>query len=436
MIMIQDTVTTPVSSASLRPFVIAWICCTVFYFLEYAIRAAPAVMIPELAHNFGVSTLGVSTILGTYYYTYATMSLLAGVLLDHFGAKFVVPAGTFILSCGCVLFALPHPLTGDIGRMMQGAGSAFAFTGAVYLAAHGLSAQRLATAIGFTQCVGMLGGAAGQIVVGPLINGIMTVPAFWYLVGMLVLVIALLLVLITPKEQRAKPAQSSVASILEPYKVVFSNPQSYLCGLVAGLLFAPTTVLDMVWGVRFLEQDSSYTYRTAVFAASMVPMGWVIGCPLLGWIADYFHRRKAALVLGSAVMLICILQLTFLPTLAPAWITLLIFGIGSGAAMIPYTIIKEVNPDRVKGSATGAINFLTFSVTALIGPIFASGFGKTLGTIDHAAHLRHTHLFWISTIVLALIVTTFLKETGTGNRSEASGRAPAARVFPSQGLRQ
>ncbi len=73
-----------------------------------------------------------------------------------------------------------------------------------------------------------------------------------------------------------------------------------------------------------------------------------------------------------------------------------------------------------QGSATGAINFITFSVTALIGPIFASGFGKTSGTtIDHAAHLRHTHLFWILIIVLALMLMTLLKETGTGVRSGA-----------------
>jgi len=26
--------------------------------------------------------------------------------------------------------------------------------------------------------------------------------------------------------------------------------------------------------------------------------------------------------------------------------------------MIPYSIIKEVNPDHAKGSATGAMNFL------------------------------------------------------------------------------
>jgi MFS family permease len=251
-------------------------------------------------------------------------------------------------------------------------------------------------------------------VVGPLIKGVMTVSAFWYLSGLIVLVVALFLVMITPKEQRLENAASSASSILKPYLVVFSNPQSYLCGVIAGLLFAPTTILDFVWGVRYLQEDSYFPYRSAVFAVSMVPFGWVIGCPLLGWLADHWRRRKPALALGASVMLICILQLTFLPTLAPTWVTLLTFGIGSGAAMIPYSIIKEVNPDRVKGSATGAMNFLTFSVTAVLGPIFASYFGKSLGTtLDHAMHLRHTHLFWIAIIALALILTTLLKETGT-----------------------
>jgi predicted MFS family arabinose efflux permease len=309
---------------------------------------------------------------------------------------------------------------------LQGAGSAFAFTGAVYLAAHGLPAQRLATAIGVTQCLGMLGGTAGQIGVGPLIKTVMTVPDFWVLSGLLVFVVALLLVVLTPKEQHLDASAAPAASILKPYKVVFSNPQSYLCGIIAGLLFAPTTILDFVWGVRYLQEDSDFPYRSAVFAVSMVPFGWVIGCPLLGWLADHWHRRKPALALGALLMLICIVQLTFLPALAPTWVTLLAFGIGSGAAMIPYSIIKEVNPDRVKGSATGAMNFLTFSVTALLGPLFARYFGKSLATtLDHAMHLRHTHLFWISIIVLALVLTLFLKETG-GEPREAIPPSPHA----------
>jgi MFS family permease len=405
-----------------RAFAVAWACCTVFYFLEYAVRSAPGVMIPELQALFGVSALGVSAILGIYYYTYASLSLVAGALLDHYGAKVALPAGALVLSAGCFLFALPLSIAGDLGRLLQGGGSAFAFVGAVYLAAHGLSAQRLATAIGLTQCVGMLGGTAGQLGVGPLIHGALNTQGFWLLAGILVAAVAVSLFLVTPRQ--ATPAKTtpeskttSLAAMLQTYRVVFSNPQSYLCGLIAGLLFAPTTILDMVWGVRYLEQDNLFPYRTAVFAASMVPLGWVVGCPAFGWLTDYLGRRKPALLAGMVLMLLCILQLTFAYGLLPTWVTLFIWGFASGAAMIPYSIIKEVNPDRVKGSATGAMNFLTFSVTAVLGPVFAHTFGKTLSTsVDHAAHLRHTFFFWILVVAAAMAVTLALKETGTAAR--------------------
>ena len=53
----------------MRSFVIAWAVCTVFYFFEYAVRSAPAVMIPELAAAFRVTAVGLSSIVGMYYYT-------------------------------------------------------------------------------------------------------------------------------------------------------------------------------------------------------------------------------------------------------------------------------------------------------------------------------------------------------------------------------
>src|ERR1700691_2782598 len=162
-----------------RAFVIAWCFTVLFYFLEYAVRSSPAVMIPELEGSFHTTALGISAILGAYYYTYSTMSLVAGAALDHLGAKRTVPIGAAILGIGCLFFSVGAISAGDIGRLLQGAGSAFAFTGAVYLAAHGFSARYLATAIGVTQCVGMLGGSAGQFVVGPMIEQGVAVHTLW-----------------------------------------------------------------------------------------------------------------------------------------------------------------------------------------------------------------------------------------------------------------
>src|SRR5690606_35068443 len=120
--------------------------------------------------QFKVTPVTLVTIIGTYYYTYSTVSLLAGLALDKFGAKYSLFIGTFILGLGCLLFVLSHSFSGNAGRLLQGAGCAFAFPGCVYLASKGFSAKSLATAIGFTQCIGMLGGSAGQFIVGPWIE--------------------------------------------------------------------------------------------------------------------------------------------------------------------------------------------------------------------------------------------------------------------------
>ena len=39
--------------------------------------------------------------------------------------------------------------------------------------------------------------------------------------------------------------------------------------------------------------------------------------------------------------------------------------------MLPYTVIKEANPPQFSGTATGVVNFLNFTFSALLGPVFA-----------------------------------------------------------------
>jgi MFS family permease len=406
-------------------FAIAWAFAGIFYILEYAARSSPSVMIPQLASSFGTTALGVSSIVVMYYYTYSIFSLVAGGALDHLGARRPLAVGVVILAVGCFLFSAPSVVAGSIGRLLQGAGSAFAFTGAVYLASRGFPARYLATAIGATQCLGMLGGSAGQFAVGPMIQGGLGVKEFWIGLGIVCLVNAVLLYAVTPRETvSARADAGGVSGLLRPYKIVFTNPHSYLSGIIAGLLFAPTTIGAMIWAVPGFQKDIHLPYSGAVVAASMVPLGWVFGCPLLGWLSDRIGRRKPVIVAGAALMAIVIAQFALLKEpLIPLKASLFILGLASGVAMIPYSVIKEVNPDNVKGSATGAINFLVFGITSVIGPVFADLIGKTLGKVDPVAHFREAGLFWIICCVAAAVVTFFLRETG-----HKAGRPSPARV--------
>jgi MFS family permease len=420
--MSATTITAVPARSAKTGFVIAWGFCLLFYFGQYAIRSAPGVMVPELTSTFGLTTLGVSSLIGLYYYTYSTFAIVAGAALDRLGAKYVIPTGILITAVGTILFGLGSAGGAEAGRLLQGAGAAFAFTGAVYLASHGFNAAYLATAVGFTQCFGMLGGSAGQFAVGPMIHGMISWQQFWIFAGIALLVVAVVVLISTPSGHDARPAgRGSLWSMFKPYKTVLTNPQSYLCGFSAGLLFLPTTIGDMIWGVPFLRDTLGIGYTEAVNRATMVPLGWVIGCPLLGYIADRIGRRKPVLIGGALLMLVASATVVYLPGVMPPYVLGLLLGIGSGAAMIPYTIIKEVNPDEVKGSATGAINFLVFTLSALLAPAY----GWLLTSLSHSGELtlgvfQQASAVGIAGIVLAIVLACFLRETGSA--SHAAGR--------------
>ncbi|WP_306350476.1 MFS transporter [Flavobacterium sp. '19STA2R22 D10 B1'] len=400
-------------------YVIAWVFGLLFYFLDYVIRSAPAVMIPQLSGNFGVNEIELISMVGTYYYTYSTCSLIAGIALDRFGAKYSLFVGALILGIGCLLFIASSQFVGTAGRLLQGAGCAFAFPGCVYLASKGFSAKSLATAIGFTQCFGMLGGSAGQFIVGPWIEKGMNISTFWLGAGIVTIIVAIGLLWITPKNRTEKKVEQpdKKQGLLIPYKIVFSNPQSWFCGLISGLLFAPTTIFAMTWSVAFFQKDRAFDFHSATIASAMVAFGWVFGCPILGYITDKIGKRKPVLIAGAVLMILSLAQLIFLPDLLSPKFSMFFLGVASGAAMIPYSIIKEANPDNVKGSATGAINFITFGVTTLLSPIFSHLFGETLKTAkDTTLHFQQAGLFWICGIAIAILISLLLKETGQAKK--------------------
>jgi len=399
----------------------AWLLAAVYYFYQYTLRSAPAVMMPQLSEAFGLSALGVASMVGFFYYGYSPFSLVAGAALDRLGTRRVIPFGAVAVGLGALLFSSGNQTAGSIGRLLQGAGGVFALVGAVYIASRHFPASRAATLIGATQMFGMAGGSAGQFGVGPMISGGVSWQTFWVGMGITGLVIGAVLFLLLPGEEMAKPRENWLKSTSAAMKIVFSNPQSILCGIIAGLLFVPTTIFDMVWGVRFLQDAHGMDYGTAVLRSASVPFGWIIGCPLLGFISDRIGHRKPVILGGAAVLLLCLAFILFgRPGILPPFVPGLIAGIASGSAMLTYTVIKEANPPHLSGTATGVINFINFTFSALLGPVFAWFLTRISGDTSQLEHSNYQVAFLplLLGVLIAILLTFRLKETGT-----ASGKA-------------
>jgi MFS family permease len=407
------------TTKSIKVAVVAWLVTAVFYFYQYSLRSAPGVMMPQLSEAFSLSAVGVASIVGMFYYGYSPFSLVAGAAMDRVGPRRLLPFAAAAVGVGALIFATGNQGVASAGRFLQGAGGVFALVGAIYIATQNFPASRAATLIGATQMFGMGGGSAGQFAVGPMISGGLGWREFWLGMGVVGLVIGGLLFFLLPRERKVAPSDSKTESITHAFKVVFKNPQSILCGLVAGLLFIPTTIFDMIWGVRYLQEAHGLDYASAVMRSAAVPFGWIIGCPLLGFISDRLGRRKPVIIGGAVVLLACLAWILFGPAnIFPPFTLGLLTGIASGAAMLPYTVIKEANPPQLGGTATGVVNFLNFTFSALLAPVFgrllqrASGGAATM----ESQHYQTAFLPLLFGVGIAIVLCLFLKETGPAAR--------------------
>jgi MFS family permease len=404
-----------------RTATLAWLLTAIYYFYQYTLRSAPAVMMPELSTAFAVSTTAVASMVGIFYYGYSPFSLIAGAAMDRIGPRRVVPIGAAIVGVGALLFGTGNAELASLGRFLQGAGGVFALVGAAFIATTNFPASRAATLIGATQMFGMAGGSAGQFLVGPLIAAGLPWSTFWIAMGIVGLVMSVLLFILLPESKPAQRNDDWVKGAGQSMLLVFRNPQSILCGMIAGLLFIPTTIFDMIWGVRYLQEARGLDYASAVMRSATVPLGWIVGCPLLGLLSDRLGRRKPVIASGALVLLGCMAWILYgRPNIVPPYLVGLVAGLASGAAMLPYTVIKEANPPEASGTATGVVNFLNFTFSALLGPVFGwvllsvSGGGTTM-TLEHYQTAFEPLLYGVA---IAMVLTFFLKETGPAVRRQ------------------
>jgi MFS family permease len=130
-------------------------------------------------------------------------------------------------------------------------------------------------------------------------------------------------------------------------------------------------------------------------------------------------RRKPVLFGAAIVLLACMTWILYGPTnVLPPYVLGLVAGIASGAAMLPYTIIKEVNPPQFGGTATGVVNFLNFTFSALLGPVFGWILLRVSGGAERLVlhHYQETFTPLLYGVGIAMVLTLLLKETGPAVR--------------------
>lgn len=409
----------------------AWLICglgALFYCYEYFLRIAPSVMSTELRQVYQLDAGGFGNLIAFYYYAYTPMQIIVGLFMDRYGPRLLVTLACLACAIGTYLFASSDVLViAQAGRFLVGFGSAFAFVGALKLATIWLPPERFAMVSGLIVALGNVGAIAGDIAVTAIVEhvGWRQTSMYSAAFGIALAIIIVLIVRdnsgkVTHQHDKKHELTNSFKNVLHGLWAAMKSFQVWKNGLVGGLLYIPTTAFAELWAVPYLEQARGLTDHQAATTVSMIFLGWVVGCPLAGFISDFIKRRLLPMMVGAVLAIFISCYILYVPNISLSVLHVLFFllGITGCAQVIVFAVGRESTPSHIAGTAIAFTN--TF--TMLSGVIFQPLVGHLLDLHWHGemadgirVYSAHNFQYALSIIPLgliaALIILFFMRET-------------------------
>ncbi len=449
--------------------------------LSYALlqtMVAPA--LPEIQHELGASPTTVSWVLTVYLLTASIATPILGRLGDIFGKERMLVIVLCVFALGILVAALSHSLALLVaGRAIQGA------AGAVFPLAFGIirdefPRERVATGIGLISATFGIGGGAGLVLSGLIVDHLSYEWIFWF--GLVVVVIAIVAThLFVPESPVKSPARvdltgaALLAAALTALLLGVSEGERWGWGSPRILgLFAGALVLLAIW-VRFeqrtreplidiglLSERSIWRINLTAFLTGfgmfgsfiVIPQfvqtpesagyGFGVGVtgaglfllpsaivmlgagPFAGWLANRVGS-KVPLVLGTALTAASFALLAVAHS--QEWhviLAVLLLGAGIGTSFASMAnLIVDAAPQHQTGEATG-MNTIMRTVGGAFGGQIAAAIvtGHVVAGTGQPAESGFTTAFAMGAIALTIgIVAALAIPDPRGRALRLAGRA-------------
>ena len=399
---------------------IMWGLGAFFYFYEFFLQVSPGVMVPELMQAFSVHAAALGSLAASYFYIYAPMQIPVGLLIDRYGPRRLTTIATALCAIGCLLFGTAKILgMAELGRLFIGFGSAFAVVSCLSIAAAWFPIKRFAFLTGLMVTIGMLGAITAETPLAILVAGTGWRTSMLILALIGAVLSGLMWVFIRDK-QTTHMAQVKERSFFAGLRYIVKQKQNWLIALYGGLVFAPTSIFGGLWGVPFLMATYHLDRPIAAGIISMLFIGWVVGSPVGGWYSDYIGRRLPPLYAASVGAFVSLALLIYVPNLTLLQLNILLFTFGffSSAFLPSFSIIREINPPSINGTALGFMNMLNMVGGAagqpLVGfllDLFWQGQMANGTRIYSAANFHHALTSLPVMLAISLFIVPLIRET-------------------------
>lgn len=344
-----------------------WTLGAVLYLYSFMIRVSPAVMQPELRESLQLTAPQLGSALSVYYFIYAPMQLLVGILFDRFGARRLLLGAGFLTALGCFILAGASSRDGlMLARGMQGFGSSFCFTGSLFLASLWFSNKKMAMISGLTTTLGMIGAICGEAPFSALVDGLGIRPTLMAAGGMGLSLTALLFFGI-PKHSPKESIGQNFSQLGKDIGSVMRNPQTWIIGSIGGCLYLGIPFLAELWGVEFIMKSLSVSRKAAATSVSFLYMGWMIGAPFSGIISDRIRSRKKMLQWSTFWCTLLFLSFAYIPIQSLSFYSILLFlcGLAASSEILIFIACVEANVERVRATAIATANMIVMIIGAI-----------------------------------------------------------------------
>lgn len=404
------TLATRIHIASRTTSLSIWLIGVSFVLFQFFLQLSSGVVIGAIMHEMQLTAFTTGLLSGSFYVVYTGLQIPVGILFDRNNSRTLLAVNALICSLGCLIFASSHSLIGlFIGRLLIGAGSAFAFIGLSHLLRLYFPIQKFAFMIGLSETLGFIATAMGMFGMGALVNQ-WGWRGFINIASLLGIVISYACWRYIPNSQQNMRLQGHYSQLILQ---IILNGKAWINGFFVGLSFNIVTVFGALWAIPFSQAKLSCNLRQASIVCAVFFFGTALSCPLFGLLATQFTNRRPLILFSCLSTAILLLVLIYYPTESYTLVTLLMFMIGlcCGAYMLAYTVANELAPPGCQSTSAGFTNTLAVITTPLLQPFI----GYLLDTYNHNGVYTLTDyqialLVIPGSLIIAAILVCFLPE--------------------------
>lgn len=411
----------PQNDLNLRVIVV-WFITIMFSSYQFSAQVIAGPMTAEIMQSYKLNAVTVSYAVSSFFYVYLLMQLPAGIILDRYSSRYLLPGGFMICALGSVLMGLSDNVYNfSLARMLCAFGGSFGFIGAMRILRNYVPMVYIPLFIGLTEMQGFIFTSVCEAIVSYYLPqiGFKKVLLNFGVCGIFLafLVYICLHPKLAPKHEYAAISKSDGLT-KQDIIILLQNKQIWLLGLIGFGFFSLVTSFAALWGVPTLINIHHLTLGQSAQALSAIFLGIALGGPIIGQLATNHKRQKFMSICSGllcAILLSIILKMAALNFIA---ICLLMFFLGmfSCCYLLCFSIGNAMVPAKLSGTCMGFINMVTMASALILQPLmgYIISYNGVIGFNDGvpiypADSYRMAGMFLVAIFVGVSLLSTMLK---------------------------